>query len=139
MQGEQRHRPWRLMATVVLLTVTSGCAASSIAHQEETSSATSQDDPRAQTIDHLTPARDSIGAAPARFSWTPIAGADSYSIGVWSEVDVLVWRQNNLSTTSVTLPDDVRFEPGTYFWSVSALSDGRQIGESGLAAFVVRD
>ena len=79
-----------------------------------------------------------INRSPSRFVWTKIDGADSYSIGVWNEVDMLVWRQNNIATTSVTVPEDVRLEPGTYFWSVSALREGQQVAESGLAAFVVR-
>ena len=93
---------------------------------------------RGQVIDHLTPVRDSMGSAPTRFSWTEVPGADRYAIGIWTEVDVLVWRQDNVLTTSVTRPEEVRLEPGTYFWSVSALREGRLIAESGLAAFVVR-
>ena len=34
--------------------------------------------------------------------------------------------------------EDVPLEPGTYFWSISALREDNQIAESGLAAFVVR-
>jgi hypothetical protein len=89
-------------------------------------------------LDHVMPARDSVGSAPKTFSWTVVQGADSYSIGVWNEVDVLVWRQNNIPTNSVNRPDDVPLEPGTYFWSVSALQDGEEVADSGLSAFVVR-
>ena len=89
-------------------------------------------------LQHVMPARDSMGRSPTRFTWTKIDGADSYSIGVWNEVDVLVWRQNNIPDTSVDVPTDVQFEPGTYLWSVSALRDGAEITSSGLAAFVVR-
>ena len=66
------------------------------------------------------------------------AGRDSYSIGVWNEIDMLVWRQNGISATSVARPDDVTLEPGTYFWSVSALRNGEELADSGLSAFVVR-
>jgi hypothetical protein len=93
---------------------------------------------RRQTIQHVTPARDSIGPAPARFVWTAIKEADSYSIGVWNEVDVLIWRQDQIATTSVARPEEVRFEPGTYMWTVSALRNGQEIADSGLAAFIVR-
>jgi hypothetical protein len=92
----------------------------------------------ARRLDHVMPARDSVGSAPKTFSWTAVQGADSYSIGVWNEVDVLVWRQNNIPTNSVTRPDDVPLEAGTYFWSVSALSNGEEVADSGLSAFVVR-
>src|SRR6476646_7795417 len=70
-----------------------------------------------QRLDHVSPARDSIGSAPKMFSWTAVPGADSYSIGVWNEIDMLVWRQNDIPATSVARPDDVTLEPGTYFWS----------------------
>jgi hypothetical protein len=92
----------------------------------------------AQRLDHVIPPRDSVGSAPKMFSWTAVQGADSYSIGVWNEVDVLVWRQNNIPTNSVNRPDDVPLEPGTYFWSVSALRNGEELADSGLSAFVVR-
>lgn len=98
-----------------------------------------QDPTRAQVIDHVMPARDSQGRAPKTFSWTAARGADSYSIGVWNEVDMLLWRQNNIPTTSVEKPEDLKLEPGTYFWSVSGLREGQQIAESGLSAFVVRE
>jgi hypothetical protein len=91
-----------------------------------------------QRLDHISPARDSVGSAPKTFSWTKVEGADSYSIGVWNEVDVLVWRQNDIPATSVSRPEDVQFEPGTYFWSVSALRNGEEVADSGLSAFVVR-
>ncbi len=102
-----------------------------------------QDAPPAQRqtelIDHVMPARDSVGKAPTRFEWTKVDGADRYAIGVWNEVDVLLWRQDDIQTNAIDRPEPVQFEPGTYFWSVSALKDGRQIGESGLSAFVVRE
>ena len=103
-----------------------------------------QDEPppaqrQTELIDHVMPARDSVGKAPTRFEWTKIDGADRYAIGVWNEVDVLLWRQDNIPTNAIDRPEPVQFEPGTYFWSVAALKDGRQIGESGLSAFVVRD
>lgn len=90
------------------------------------------------TLDHLAPARDSIGGTPSRFEWTPVEGADEYVIGVWTEVDVLVWRQDDLRQTSVARPADVELEPGTYFWSVLALRQDRPVADSGRSAFVVR-
>jgi hypothetical protein len=91
-----------------------------------------------RNIEHLVPARDSVGTAPARFAWTAVEGADGYAIGIWNEVDVLVWRDDHVPMNSVAPPEDLRLEPGTYFWSVSALRDGQEIADSGLAAFVVR-
>ena len=98
----------------------------------------SQRGTRGTTIEHLTPPRDSVGVAPARFTWTPIEGADSYSVGIWSEVDMMMWRGHNIRTPAVDLPADVRLEPGTYFWSVTAFRDTRPVADSGRSAFVVR-
>ncbi len=92
-----------------------------------------------QEIDHITPRRDFVGPAPAKFEWTAVKGADSYAIGVWNEVDMLLWQQSGIATTSVDRPKELQLVPGTYFWSVSALRGGQQIADSGLAAFVVKE
>jgi len=124
-----RHR---LVAIAVFIAAAAACTPSA-ARSGEAPAKTA-----ARNVDHVLPARDSVGPAPTRFTWTAIEGADRYAIGIWNEVDVLIWRQDNVPSTSVTLPEEVRLEPGTYFWAVSALREGSQIAESGLAAFVVR-
>ncbi len=129
-----RVRTLRLATLVALMAVTVTCTPSAA----QNGSARAQAPGRARNVDHVAPARDSIGPAPTRFEWTAIDGADMYAIGIWNEVDQLIWRQDNVPSTSVTLPEGVRLEPGTYFWTVSALREGSQIAESGLAAFVVR-
>jgi hypothetical protein len=91
----------------------------------------------AQTIDHLAPRRDSTGAAPSRFEWTAVEGADSYVFNLSNDIDYVVWRQVNLRQPTVAWPPQLKVEPGTYFWTVAALSDGRVVAESGRAAFVV--
>ena len=113
------------------------CAHSS-ASQASPSAAAATRENAAQKLDHVSPARDSVGPAPKTFTWTAVQGADSYSIGVWNEVDMMIWRVNNIPTTSVNRPDDVPLEPGTYFWSISALRNGEELADSGLSAFVVR-
>jgi hypothetical protein len=132
--------PIGLIGITGLLALTAACASSAARDSSSSPAASSSASREAQeqTVNHLTPTRDSVGKAPARFTWTGIPGADSYSIGIWNEVDVLVWRQNNIPATSVAVPEDVQLEPGTYFWAVSALREGQQLAESGLAAFVVR-
>jgi hypothetical protein len=130
---------WRLWATAIFAVASVSCTHPG-AHQEAApaTATSSRATDRNQRLDHVAPARDSVGSAPKTFSWTAFQGADSYSIGVWNEVDVLVWRQNNIPTNSVTRPDDVPLEPGTYFWSISALRNGEELADSGLSAFVVR-
>ena len=128
----------RTGALIALPVISISCAHPSVSQQATPSASASTRANVAQKLDHVTPARDSVGPAPKTFSWTAVQGADSYSIGVWNEVDVMIWRVNNIPTTSVTRPDDVPLEPGTYFWSISALRNGEEVADSGLSAFVVR-
>lgn len=93
--------------------------------------------PRAQRLDHLIPARDSQGSQPTRFEWTTVPGSDSYTIGIWNETDMMIWRKDDVTTNSFA-PTDLRLDPGTYFWTISAVQGGREIAASGLSAFVVR-
>jgi hypothetical protein len=119
----QIHWQWAIAVAVIV----AGCAAVSFAQGAAM-----------PTIEHVSPARDSVGAAPKRFEWTPVKGAESYAIGVWSEVDVLWWRADNIKTNSVAWGGERALEPGTYFWSVTAVRGDRAIADSGLAGFVVR-
>ena len=48
------------------------------------------------TINHLEPRPDFVGPQPARFTWTPIAGADRYAIGLVSEIDTVVWQRADI-------------------------------------------
>jgi hypothetical protein len=141
--GNRRSKRRVPVLTIVFAAFAAACA-SSASHAGGTG-ATAGSVPdatrggRVATIDHVTPAVDFIGGAPSRFVWTAMAGADSYSIGVWNEVDQIIWRQDHIPGTSVDRPDDVPLDPGTYLWSVSALRDGQLIAESGLAHFVVKN
>ena len=90
-------------------------------------------------IEHVTPRRDFVGPLPTRLEWTAVAGADSYAINVEDEIEIPVFDQEGITTTSVPWPKDVRPLPGTYFWRIVAIKDGRVIADSGRAAFVVKD
>ncbi len=89
------------------------------------------------TIDHLVPRPDSVGPQPAKFAWTPVAGADSYAIGLVSEIDAIVWQTSAIPTAEVDWPTGLEVPAGTYFWIVEGFREGRRIAESGRAAFVV--
>ena len=93
---------------------------------------------QAPLIDHLSPRRDSVGGVPPYFEWTKIEKADRYTISLWNDVDLVVWRLHDVHETRVEWPKGEPLEPGTYFWAVSAFSGDRPIAESGRAAFVVR-
>lgn len=118
--------------------VTVSLACTSSHEARETEAPPVEVEQRIPTINHITPARDSVGAKPTKFEWTPAEGADRYAIGVWDDVDRLVWRQDKVQGTSVALPDDIDLGFGTYFWAVTALRDGRPVAETGRSAFVVR-
>ncbi|MFN7979596.1 MAG: hypothetical protein U0P30_15795 [Vicinamibacterales bacterium] len=88
-------------------------------------------------IDHQVPRPDYVGKQPSRFAWTAAPEADHYAIGVWDEVERLIWRADDITGTTVQRPPDLNFAEGTYFWTVSALRGTQEIARSGLAAFVV--
>ena len=126
------------MSSLTAVVVAISLACSSSLQRDEPQAASQSRDERGALIDHVSPSRDSVGPAPKRFEWTPAAGADRYAFGLWTDINVLIWRSDRIQTVSVEIPKEVILEPGTYFWSVTALRDDRQIAESGLAAFVVR-
>jgi hypothetical protein len=127
-----------LVLAALLAALGSGCADSI----KPADSAAPHDAQRASaqtpTIDHVSPRRDASGDVPARFEWTRVDGAEHYTIGLWNEVDTMVWRHSGIAGTSVPWPPGLEAEPGTYYWSVAAIRDGRPIAESGLAAFIIR-
>ena len=90
-------------------------------------------------IAHVTPRRDFVGPTPAKFEWTAVQGVDSYAISVENEIEIPVFDQDGITTTSVPWPKDVRVEPGTYFWRIVGIKGGRVIADSGRAAFVVME
>jgi hypothetical protein len=90
-----------------------------------------------ETINHISPRPNSSGPQPKRLEWTAIKGADSYTVGIWNEVDVRIWKAGNLKSNSVDWPQGLDVDAGTYFWSIIAVRDERPIGDSGLAAFIV--
>lgn len=129
------RRSARVAAQAVVLAValaaSTGCAAPSAGETQ----APKADE--ATVIQHRQPRRDSVGPQPETFAWTAVPGADRYAIGLWNEVDRLLWRNDDIRGTSIARPAELDLEEGTYFWTVSALKDGKEIAKSGLAAFVV--
>jgi hypothetical protein len=90
-------------------------------------------------IEHLVPRPDFVGPLPVRLEWTAVDGADAYEVGVENEIEIPVFDQQVINTTSVPWPKEARLEPGTYYWRITAYKDGKLIADSGRAAFVVRD
>ena len=90
-------------------------------------------------IEHVTPRRDFVGPLPAKLEWTAVPGVDSYAIKVEDEIEIPVFDQEGITTTSVPWPKEVRIPPGTYFWRIVGIKGGKLIADSGRAAFVVRE
>ena len=90
----------------------------------------------AQNIEHLVPARDSVGAQPKRFEWTPISGADGYAFLLDNEIDSEIW-ETTVQGATLEAPTELVLDSGTYYWAVGAFRGGRQVAYSGRSAFVV--
>ena len=127
-------RIWKALIAALFLIAGPACSTPSAEREAPTGA-----EPTVQIIDHLTPRRDSVGPMPDLFSWTPVPGATRYALGLWDDVDRLQWRRDDIPEAKIARPDELRLEPGTYFWSVTALRGNEALGESGRAAFVVRD
>src|SRR5215207_1456130 len=63
---------------------------------------------RAPRLDHISPPRDFTGATPKFFEWTAVEGADRYAIGILNEIDLVVWRNDHVPTTSVDWPSELK-------------------------------
>ena len=92
-----------------------------------------------QKIDHVTPRRDFVGRAPVRLEWTAVEGVDSYDVSVLTELDTKVFEHVGATGTSIPWPKEISLAPGTYFWRVVGVKDGKGVADSGRSAFVVTD
>ena len=90
-------------------------------------------------IEHVTPRRDFVGPLPTKLEWTAADGVDSYAVSVENEIELPVFDQEGIKTTSVPWPKEVRIDSGTYFWRIVGIKGGKVIADSGRAAFVVMD
>lgn len=117
----------------------SSCAAPSDAESNPAPAAAQAPPLELRVIQHEAPKRDFVGAPPAEFRWSPIEGADRYAIGLWNETDRLMWRKDDITSPQVAMPKELYLDYGTYFWSVSALQNDREIAKSGMAAFVIEE
>ena len=135
-------RARRLAGWVLLIAAlgASACASPSDAgHDAAPAAAQAPPALEMRVIQHEVPKRDFVGPAPTEFRWSPIEGADRYAIGLWNETDRLMWRKDDITTTQVAMPKELYLDYGTYFWSVSALQNDREIAKSGMAAFVIEE
>jgi hypothetical protein len=130
----------RLRRAVGLLLVVLSLACATREGAPEASAAAAQSAPieRIQ-IEHVVPRPDFVGPLPVRLEWTPAAGVDSYEVGVENEIEIPLFDQTGIKTTSVPWPKEVKVEPGTYYWRITGYKDGRLVADSGRAAFVVHE
>ena len=90
-------------------------------------------------IEHVMPRRDFVGPTPAMLEWTAAEGVDSYAVSVENEIELPIFDQDGIKTTSVPWPKEVRVEPGTYLWRIVGIKANKVVADSGRAAFVVRE
>jgi hypothetical protein len=90
-------------------------------------------------IEHVTPRRDFVGPLPTKLEWTAVDGVDSYAVSVENEIEIPVFDQEGITTTSVPWPKEVRIDSGTYYWRIVGIKGNRVIADSGRAAFVVME
>jgi hypothetical protein len=90
-------------------------------------------------IEHLVPKPNFVGKTPTVMQWTAAEGADSYVVSVENEIEIPVFDQEDIKGTSIPWPKEARVDPGTYYWRIIGLKDGRLIADSGRAAFVVME
>jgi len=88
-------------------------------------------------IEHVIPRRDAVGPQPTMLEWTAANGIDSYAISVENEIEIEIFSQEGIKTTSVPWPKQVKLDPGTYFWRIIGIKGDRVIADSGRAAFVI--
>jgi hypothetical protein len=90
-------------------------------------------------IQHVNPRPDFVGRLPTILEWTAAAGVDAYAVLVENEIEIPVFEQDGIKGTSTPWPQDLRIEPGTYYWRIAGMKGDRVVADSGRAAFVVRD
>jgi hypothetical protein len=90
-------------------------------------------------IEHVTPRRDFVGPLPTKLEWTAVDGVDSYAVSVENEIEIPVFDQDGITTTSVPWPKEVRIDAGTYYWRIVGIKGNKVIADSGRAAFVVME
>jgi hypothetical protein len=127
----------RVWATALVAAIATSCACTAPKGRPDAPASPVAEQRSAPRLDHVAPSRDSIGATPKYFEWTAVEGADRYAIGILNEIDVVVWRRDDVRTTSVEWPPDLKLEFGTYMWSVTALRGDMPLAESGRSAFVI--
>ena len=129
---------FRFNPTVLFILVFS-LACISRAGTPEAAQAQAEDKIEKLQIQHLIPRPDFVGPLPALLEWTAAAGVESYAVLVENEIEIPVFEQDGIATTSTPWPKDLRIEPGTYYWRVAGMKGDRVVADSGRAAFVVRE
>lgn len=80
----------------------------------------------------VAPANEAVlSAAPAQFTWTPVAGAERYVVKLRDVQGVALWESPPVTAGFAALPVDVRERldvQGTYLWQLEAeTAAGRRV------------
>lgn len=71
------------------------------------------------------------GIAPQSvpLSWTTVAKADRYVVGLYNSSGSLIWNPSTMTTGSTTTPS---YAAGVYYWRVRAINDTCSVGQTSL-------
>jgi hypothetical protein len=88
----------------------------------------------------ISPVKGESAKDGFEFKWQGLAGADAYTVEVFDNSFRLLWRSGRIVGTEARLPAEVdrQVKAGqTYYWMVTAITDGRAEVKSKLAEFSV--
>ena len=83
----------------------------------------------------IGPARKIVLTTTPRFTWNPLAGADSYNVKLFDDTYHFVMESGALHTNSWVVPESKALTPGKiYVWKVVAVKDGAEVSSNAPAA-----
>jgi hypothetical protein len=80
------------------------------------------------------------GHAPLVFKWREFRGANAYTLELFDDALLPIWKSPEIGALYLNLPDDIlrKFTFGKpYFWMITAYRNGDKVAESELARFDV--
>jgi hypothetical protein len=80
----------------------------------------------------LAPGSASPAGGGPTFEWKPVANANHYRVELYAVDGLPLWKSADLVATAVRWPTTLKAVPGTYYWQVVAIRDGRELATSGL-------
>jgi hypothetical protein len=94
----------------------------------------------ASTLTLIQPSQKNPGSLPLIFKWEPMSGADYYSLEIFDEALMPVWKCPEIHSPYFVMPEAssswLKFDRA-YFWMVVAYHNNEKLTESGLVRFLM--